>query len=236
MALERRRRIALAAAAAESPWQFAKLPPPPVRDTVSDLGLKPWGVDEPSRICYIQPSAERTGIDGWGRADRQPLFRALQSQAIRLSFEADPREMDANSYPLPERSVRTVGPASVSEGEKVIVLEERTDHLTGAVSLRFDRGWLSKNATDGTVLLQPVQAVDAGPEVPTTFMTFNIADEWGRTPLMWAAIRSQYAEVKKLVTVGVGLDLRDVDGWTALMWAAFAGHASIVEFLLRSGG
>eukprot|EP01052_Picozoa_sp_SAG31_P002714 SAG31_NODE_97_length_25714_cov_19.477142_18_plen_375_part_00 len=236
MALDRRRKIALAATAAESPWQFAKLPPPPVRDTVSDLGLKRWGVDEPSRIGYIQPSAERTGVNGWGRADPQPLFRALQPQAVRLSFETDPREMDADSNPLPGRAVRTVGPATVSVGEKIVVLEERRDQLTGTVSLRIDRGWLSMHSADGTVLLQPVQAVVSGPEVPTNFVTVNVADEWGRTPLMWAAIRSQYAEVKQLVTGGVDLDLRDVDGWTALMWAAFAGHASIVEFLLSSGG
>lgn len=193
MALDRHRRNGTASPT-ETAWRFAQLPPPPVRDALSDLGVKRWGVGGPIRLPYLQPSAERIGTDGWGRQRPLRVFRVLQPQTIRLGFAADSDE-------------RTVV-ADVAIGEQVTALEQRGDGA-GSASVRTDRGWLCHRAAGGQLLLQEVGAPAAGSR--------GESDEWGRTALIWAAIRGQDAEVKRLLAAGVDLDARDVDGWTALM-------------------
>ena len=63
----------------------------------------------------------------------------------------------------------------------------------------------------------------------------NIKDEWGRTPLSWAAEQGHEAIVKLLVEMGAELESRDDSGRRPLSWAAGEGHEAVVKLLLDKG-
>lgn len=57
------------------------------------------------------------------------------------------------------------------------------------------------------------------------------SDDWGRTPLMLAAIKGDAPAVRALLAQGAAVNGRDQNGMTALMWAA----PQVVDLLLRAG-
>ena len=62
-------------------------------------------------------------------------------------------------------------------------------------------------------------------------------DDYGRTPLSWAAGQGHEAVVKLLLGVeGVDPDSKDTDGQTPLAWAAGQGHEAVVKLLLGVEG
>ncbi|MBS0285988.1 MAG: ankyrin repeat domain-containing protein [Proteobacteria bacterium] len=63
----------------------------------------------------------------------------------------------------------------------------------------------------------------------------NVADEDGRSPLMWAAYNGFNDICLKLIEKGADLKAKDNYGSTALMFAAQAGFSKVCETLLKSG-
>jgi len=58
-------------------------------------------------------------------------------------------------------------------------------------------------------------------------------DDWGRTPLSWAAGTGEEAVIKLLLAKeGVDPDSKDSSGWTPLSWAAWNGEEAVVKLLL----
>jgi ankyrin repeat protein len=60
-------------------------------------------------------------------------------------------------------------------------------------------------------------------------------DEYGRTPLSWAARNKHEAMVKLLLEKGAELESKDDCGRTPLSWAAGNGHDAMVKLLLEKG-
>ena len=59
-------------------------------------------------------------------------------------------------------------------------------------------------------------------------------DQYGRTPLHYAAADSQPAEVVRLLALGANANLQDDDGWSALHFAAQAVSAECAATLLEA--
>jgi hypothetical protein len=72
-------------------------------------------------------------------------------------------------------------------------------------------------------------------ELLASGVDINATDEFGRTPLMWAAAMRQSEMVKLLVDKGAKVNIRDPNGWTALMWAAKNSRIETLDFLLGKG-
>ncbi|KAG7408365.1 Ankyrin repeat domain-containing protein 50 [Fusarium oxysporum f. sp. rapae] len=60
-------------------------------------------------------------------------------------------------------------------------------------------------------------------------------DEYGRTPLSWAAKNGHKAIVKLLLENGADIEAKDKDGRTPLLWAALMEYEAIVKLLLENG-
>jgi len=60
-------------------------------------------------------------------------------------------------------------------------------------------------------------------------------DEFGRSPLHYAAAESDAAYVQLLLSAGAGPNERDDGGWTPRHFAAQAVSADVTDALLRSG-
>ena len=60
-------------------------------------------------------------------------------------------------------------------------------------------------------------------------------EEYGFTPLHWAAISGNAAAIEALLGAGAQVDARAEDGVTPLHWAAQNGDAAAVEALLDAG-
>ena len=60
-------------------------------------------------------------------------------------------------------------------------------------------------------------------------------DEYGRSPLHYAALNGDQRELITLLDAGASADAQDDNGWTALHFAAQDRHAAIVESLLKRG-
>ena len=76
----------------------------------------------------------------------------------------------------------------------------------------------------------------------------NRGDDFGRTPLMWAAYLNlmdrktlieadlkHEASANLLLSAGANPNLRDNDGWTALMWASWSGLTKTADLLIAHG-
>lgn len=63
----------------------------------------------------------------------------------------------------------------------------------------------------------------------------NIGDEFGRTPIYWAALRGDHEVLSHLLGVGANLELRSNDGTTPLMAAARGSCIRCVRALLAGG-
>ena len=65
------------------------------------------------------------------------------------------------------------------------------------------------------------------------------ADQYGETPLHWAADRGQAAAVRQLLGLGARVEAAATRGpladWTALHWAAARNHAATARVLLQNG-
>ncbi|KAK4444707.1 hypothetical protein QBC34DRAFT_414527 [Podospora aff. communis PSN243] len=57
--------------------------------------------------------------------------------------------------------------------------------------------------------------------------------EYGRTPLLWAAMEGHEAVVKLLLEKNADIEAKDNDGGTPLLWAAMEGHEAVVKLLLE---
>lgn len=53
--------------------------------------------------------------------------------------------------------------------------------------------------------------------------------------LLVASKEGNLEEVRRLLTPGVKIDIKDERGWTPLMWAAANGHTDVVRLLLEAG-
>ena len=60
-------------------------------------------------------------------------------------------------------------------------------------------------------------------------------DNYGQTPLSWAAENGHEAVVSLLLDMGAEIESKDKDGRTLLLWAARKGHRSEVRLLLEMG-
>ncbi|MCD8488707.1 MAG: ankyrin repeat domain-containing protein [Desertifilum sp.] len=63
----------------------------------------------------------------------------------------------------------------------------------------------------------------------------NCQDEWGDTPLIFAAIEGYLNIARVLIQAGAKVNLKNKEGMTALMYAIEAGHSEIVGILLEAG-
>lgn len=76
----------------------------------------------------------------------------------------------------------------------------------------------------------------------------NVKDEFGRTPLMWAAYinyasKEERLEIEQkridivsyLIEKGADVNLRDNDGWSALMWACWSSLPAMTELFMNKG-
>jgi serine/threonine-protein phosphatase 6 regulatory ankyrin repeat subunit B len=113
-------------------------------------------------------------------------------------------------------------------------------HL-GMVGLLINRG-ANINATHAWVRTALHRAGHEGHEDVVALLLSkgaqaNIRDDHGSTPLMVAAFRGHLCVVRMLVQHmgGVGLDGRNILGWTALYWTASRGHEEVVRYLLLAG-
>ena len=86
-----------------------------------------------------------------------------------------------------------------------------------------DQNWW-KTATAADVQAE----LDAGADV----MARN---EYGTTPLHWAAGYSTLANIKALIAAGADVMARDNYGYTTLLWAAKGANEDVVRFLISSG-
>jgi ankyrin repeat protein len=60
-------------------------------------------------------------------------------------------------------------------------------------------------------------------------------DEYGRTPLHYAAASGDADETRELIAAGVDPSLQDDDGWSPLHFAAQACSPRVTELLLAAG-
>jgi len=60
-------------------------------------------------------------------------------------------------------------------------------------------------------------------------------DEYGRTPLHYAADRGDHALAGELIAAGADASLADDDGWTPLHFAVQAHSPPLVQLLLQAG-
>ena len=64
----------------------------------------------------------------------------------------------------------------------------------------------------------------------------DLKDDYGQTPLAWAARNGHEAVLKLLLATGtVEVNSKDKQGWTPLSWAAENGHEAVVRLLLATG-
>ncbi len=63
----------------------------------------------------------------------------------------------------------------------------------------------------------------------------NARDDYGWTPLMWAAKYGHKEIVELLLNKNVDIDAKDNNGYTALMFATMSGHKDVVELLIEAG-
>ena len=64
-------------------------------------------------------------------------------------------------------------------------------------------------------------------------MDVNSRDEFGYTPLVWAAKGGYEAVVQQLLKRGgVNVNSKDIYGYTPLAWAANEGHEAVVRLLV----
>ena len=63
----------------------------------------------------------------------------------------------------------------------------------------------------------------------------NERDEYGFTPLHWAAKNGHTETVRDLIAAGANVDLANNSRWTPLHWAAFYGHTDVFQALIAAG-
>jgi ankyrin repeat protein len=62
----------------------------------------------------------------------------------------------------------------------------------------------------------------------------NVQDEYGYTPLIWAASYSKPDMVKLLLDAGANKDITDIDKHNALYWANYYGHPEVIDLLNKN--
>lgn len=71
-------------------------------------------------------------------------------------------------------------------------------------------------------------AIEAGADV-------NAVNEYGHTPLMYAAAAGNVAGLRQLIEAGADLDATSADGWTAAMFAEAEGQPEALNLLISEG-
>jgi ankyrin repeat protein len=60
-------------------------------------------------------------------------------------------------------------------------------------------------------------------------------DEYGGTPLHWAAWYGHVEIARLLLQNGAEVNAKERNGWTPLHWAAYRGHFDILHLLVENG-
>ncbi|KAL5362033.1 hypothetical protein BJX96DRAFT_185764 [Aspergillus floccosus] len=63
----------------------------------------------------------------------------------------------------------------------------------------------------------------------------DLKDDFGRTPVSWAAANGHKGVVEYLVEKGAGLETKTKHGRTPLLWASDKGHEAVVKYLVEKG-
>lgn len=78
----------------------------------------------------------------------------------------------------------------------------------------------------GTTSDEVIALIDKGANV-------NAIDQYGYTPLIWAARNNLADPSITLITKGADLNAKSRSGWTPLIWATINGHRDVCMLLLR---
>ena len=70
------------------------------------------------------------------------------------------------------------------------------------------------------------------PQLVALLSDVNMKDQYGKTPLIWAALEGHAEIAKELIGANADVNMKDQYGETPLMWAAENGHAEIAKELI----
>ena len=64
---------------------------------------------------------------------------------------------------------------------------------------------------------------------------YNLQDEGGWTPLVWAIENGHSNVVKLLISAGADVHMRDAEGNVSIHWGAYSGNTEIIKLLIGRG-
>ncbi|MBF0280724.1 MAG: ankyrin repeat domain-containing protein [SAR324 cluster bacterium] len=148
-------------------------------------------------------------------------------KALLVNFRLNsPPEKNSSAIPSSKSGKRIKNPASpqlMLTSLPLKIRQEEKHKITGQEALLWHA------ARQGN----PIAAnhlIETGTDV-------NARDPDGMSALMWAARYNRIQMVKRLLSLGANLHLREYSySWNALMWASRFGHTEVVSLLVEQGG
>jgi hypothetical protein len=125
---------------------------------------------------------------------------------------------------------------------KVVLFEEQADINAqgGPYGNALQAASADRKKEDVRILLENGADVNAqggfcGNALREESIDVDCKDDWGRTPLSWAARHEHWEAVTLLLEKeSIGVDCKDDWGRTPLSWAVKSGHKAIAQLLLES--